>query len=301
MTVFYLWLSIISLMLMCAALVIELFAWLHTRGALQLYYTILLSIFSTWLILFTFLYFMDVFYVPLGLTTKLIMGLVRMVISSGLLYVLTLLSRFIITREVKKSTHIIGVAAAAVYSAGVILLTMLPVTIKVVSLIQVLFFAYCLFWVVRVLLFSKVLRRSKQMSLLLFYLLFGLYSIWTLILSHPALLVRASGSVQVLPRALFALLLGGGEMVIALIHRYQKEQMGERNAAFYGFYGLTQREIEIFESLFTGKTNKEIAEELYISERTVETHIYNIFRKCSVKNRMELVNAAGRFNLRGNT
>ena len=40
---------------------------------------------------------------------------------------------------------------------------------------------------------------------------------------------------------------------------------------------------------YQGKSNKEIAEELFLSESTVKTHIYNIFRKMDVKNRIEVI------------
>jgi len=53
-------------------------------------------------------------------------------------------------------------------------------------------------------------------------------------------------------------------------------------------FGLTPREKEIIGLLLKGKSNREIGEELYVSPRTVEAHVYNIYRKCGVKNKMEL-------------
>ena len=57
---------------------------------------------------------------------------------------------------------------------------------------------------------------------------------------------------------------------------------------FVNHFSLTKREQEIIPMLIQGKTNKEIGEILYISIRTVDTHIYNIYKKCSVKNKLEL-------------
>lgn len=54
-------------------------------------------------------------------------------------------------------------------------------------------------------------------------------------------------------------------------------------------YGLTPREKELTELIYNGKSNKEIAEILILSESTVKTHIYNIFRKMEVKNRVEVI------------
>lgn len=48
---------------------------------------------------------------------------------------------------------------------------------------------------------------------------------------------------------------------------------------------LTERECEILNELRCGATNLDIARALFISENTVRTHLYNVFRKLSVKNR----------------
>jgi DNA-binding CsgD family transcriptional regulator len=55
-------------------------------------------------------------------------------------------------------------------------------------------------------------------------------------------------------------------------------------------FGLTPREREIVELICTGRTNREIAERLFISLATVKDHNYHIFRKTGVRNRVELVN-----------
>jgi DNA-binding CsgD family transcriptional regulator len=50
-------------------------------------------------------------------------------------------------------------------------------------------------------------------------------------------------------------------------------------------YGLTNREQEISALMIEGSGNKEIADKLYISIKTVRNHIYNIFQKFKVNNR----------------
>ncbi|MEY8368202.1 response regulator transcription factor [Anaerovoracaceae bacterium 42-11] len=54
-------------------------------------------------------------------------------------------------------------------------------------------------------------------------------------------------------------------------------------------YELTKREIEILGEIYSGKTNTQIAEALFISESTVKAHVYNLFRKLGVKSRVEAV------------
>lgn len=55
---------------------------------------------------------------------------------------------------------------------------------------------------------------------------------------------------------------------------------------------LTDREIDIIECIAKELTNAEIAKELFISERTVETHRKNIFRKTGTKSVLGLVKFA---------
>jgi DNA-binding NarL/FixJ family response regulator len=49
---------------------------------------------------------------------------------------------------------------------------------------------------------------------------------------------------------------------------------------------LTPRELEILQLVVTGKTNKAIAHEIYISEKTVEFHLENIYSKLGVRTRL---------------
>lgn len=51
--------------------------------------------------------------------------------------------------------------------------------------------------------------------------------------------------------------------------------------------GLTPRETEILAMVAVGAKNEEIAEKLCISPHTVKTHIYNIFKKIDVPNRLQ--------------
>ncbi len=60
---------------------------------------------------------------------------------------------------------------------------------------------------------------------------------------------------------------------------------------------LTDREREILKLISQEFTNKQIAEELYISERTVETHRKNIFRKTGTHNLVGLIKFAYANNL----
>jgi DNA-binding CsgD family transcriptional regulator len=55
---------------------------------------------------------------------------------------------------------------------------------------------------------------------------------------------------------------------------------------------LTAREQEIVRHLMTGASNTEIADSLFVSEHTVKSHLYNVFKKLNVKNRLQAVSWA---------
>lgn len=94
---------------------------------------------------------------------------------------------------------------------------------------------------------------------------------------------------QELVRALEKIAAGGiyfSEEVISELQRSSERKKQIEDAH------LTDREIEIIRLIEKEYNNKQIAEELFISERTVETHRKNIFRKTSTNSVIGLVKYA---------
>jgi LuxR family transcriptional regulator of csgAB operon len=52
---------------------------------------------------------------------------------------------------------------------------------------------------------------------------------------------------------------------------------------------LSEREREIVSLLFQGMDVNEISSKLYISSNTVRNHLYNIYKKNGIRNRMQLM------------
>ncbi|EHV9683807.1 helix-turn-helix transcriptional regulator [Vibrio parahaemolyticus] len=52
---------------------------------------------------------------------------------------------------------------------------------------------------------------------------------------------------------------------------------------------LTRREMQVLSALCQGGSNLDIADSLFVSEHTVKSHLYSIFRKLEVKNRMQAI------------
>jgi DNA-binding NarL/FixJ family response regulator len=68
----------------------------------------------------------------------------------------------------------------------------------------------------------------------------------------------------------------------------RSEVRGPATAADAGLEALTAREREIAELIADRLTNPQIAEKLFLSKKTVESHIRNLFVKLSVSSRVEI-------------
>ena len=62
-------------------------------------------------------------------------------------------------------------------------------------------------------------------------------------------------------------------------------------------YQITDREADVMQLIISGLTNKEIADHLNIAERTIKTHITNIYNKLGVYNKIQLLHLLKDFNL----
>jgi DNA-binding NarL/FixJ family response regulator len=82
---------------------------------------------------------------------------------------------------------------------------------------------------------------------------------------------------------------GGGQWLEKTIAGAVLDRLARREGAQKEVSGiLTPREIEIARSIGVGRSNKEIADALFISEGTVKTHLHRIYEKLHIHGRLEL-------------
>jgi DNA-binding CsgD family transcriptional regulator len=74
-------------------------------------------------------------------------------------------------------------------------------------------------------------------------------------------------------------------------------RLGARAGADANGAGLSRRELEVVRLIAVGRTNREVAQELYLSPRTVDMHVRNILRKLDCRSRVEAAHRAGELNL----
>jgi len=75
------------------------------------------------------------------------------------------------------------------------------------------------------------------------------------------------------------------------------QRLGSRAAAAADGSQLTRRELEVLRHVAIGRTNKEIAQELFISQRTVDMHVRNLLGKLDCRSRVEASHRAGELGL----
>lgn len=89
-----------------------------------------------------------------------------------------------------------------------------------------------------------------------------------------------------IPYALYGIFL-----INYFLHYYHPTSLAldELSETFRSKYGITDREREIILKVIQGKSNADIAGELFISLATVKTHLHNIYTKIGVESRFDLL------------
>ena len=79
------------------------------------------------------------------------------------------------------------------------------------------------------------------------------------------------------------------ELIEQILDQPGSPSFGSPATAHASEHPFTRRELDVLGLMAEGKTNKQIAEALFVSLHTVETHIKNMYSKCDASNKVELI------------
>ena len=120
---------------------------------------------------------------------------------------------------------------------------------------------------------------------------------------EAALALADSGDAAALRQSLEELQAMGAAPAVAIVAR-RLRSLGERGlprgpraATRRNPAGLTARELDVLELIAGGLRNAQIAERLFLSEKTVDHHVSAVLRKLGVRSRVEAATAAGRLGV----
>ncbi len=135
---------------------------------------------------------------------------------------------------------------------------------------------------------DRVLRRALALFLGLTLFFFPWMLVDVLLGLTP--LLASFRFLDGLTQPLYFLLLNGLTVVFGLryLNRPAYAEGDRLTDYFVAAFGVTEREREIIGRLLEGEGVKEVADALFISAKTVENHVYNIYQKLGVRSRVQL-------------
>lgn len=294
MTHFLLWLNLLAFTILFAGFGFELLGWIRQRERWRALYVWYIAIYASWLIVLTFTYFSNVYLErPIeGLST--VVPYLWVAASVGLILVVPfLVVRLCGFTPGRLATVLLCLPAAATLTALVFALRT-----GLSSIYTVTNLAYngvigglMATGAVRVWKRKSTVPRHEVLPFLLLSALLYLFLVMLGILlavrpGMPVNTIIANGSVGVFCLSWGVLLVVTGLQRAAAASR----ETGGLPLKFLDDFAISPREADIIGLLVRGAANREISEKLFISPRTVEAHVYNIYRKCDCRNRVELLN-----------
>lgn len=176
--------------------------------------------------------------------------------------------------------------------AGVALLFVPTMHRAALTALNAFLFAVILYGIVLIALgYRRITERSLRRAIAVFVVLAGVFFPLMLLESAPWAGDRVTGAAIDFALPTFFGALAALSIPFAL-RRLNRPAFWTDNSVtphFAAEFGLSEREREVVDKLCTGLSNRRIAEELFISPKTVENHLSNIFVKTGVHSRMQLI------------
>lgn len=187
----------------------------------------------------------------------------------------------------------LGVAVAAVFEMGIVTFFATGFNDVIALVLNSILFGTVAYGIVLIginvrRVTDAALRRALVVFLVLSAGFFPLMYFDSLVLARPRATALQIIDGLPLPTYLLCLNVAGAFFAFRYLDRPPYIVDGSLTAEFTARYAITPREKEIIEGLLVGSKTKDLAEQLFISSKTVENHVYNIYRKTEVANRVQL-------------
>ncbi len=285
--------SLFSLCAGAVSLTVSMLFFLRFKKHAVLWYSLLLGT----VILLAFSRMIEVYSSIIGAERTLCGRLVPMAIEKSA-YLLGLISgtRFCLYLTgipIKKWMHLVIIGIGTLYAAATLveLLRSTAGDDQIIRLgfgIPVLFGTYITLCIITALKLDTIADKQLRTTVKLFFILS--------LLVLPLALVKYFRDVPYLPWhlensiALICISIGSIIFAVKFFNRPSFLVKGTISEYFRNRFSTTGREEEIALLVVRGLSNSEIGDKLCISVRTVESHLYNVFQKTGVKNRVQLIN-----------
>ncbi len=285
------WFSVLCMAATAAAMMLLLISTAGRRPPWMKYFLIHIGAYTFWLLGHTFLFFNVEFLPDSPGGVAFFAGTVHMIVSLTILLSYPPFIFMVMGSENRTRPRVLALASSAVLV--LFLFTTYFFTLPALSLVLNLLFNRYLFGMS--LLGYRTLRTRQLQGLrktMARYLGIAVYLYALLIAATPFVLITPlewRPVIGLLFTALFSLV--WSVLIIIELVSHGERALGKvtLSEGFLTDYRISGREREVLEKLIQGKPNKAIADELFISIRTVEAHVYNIYRKCGVSNKVELI------------
>ena len=109
--------------------------------------------------------------------------------------------------------------------------------------------------------------------------------------------LSGSTSIELIIALVAILFLGIGFYLNKKSSKVQQDETTELDLDKIKDLGISDREYQVLVHISKGLSNKEIGEQLFVSENTVKTHVSNLFVKLNAKSRTQAIQRAKTFNI----
>jgi DNA-binding CsgD family transcriptional regulator len=286
---------LISLLTGVLSIGISIGIYLHFRREPILYYILFLISLALIIISLSVTRYLAILRIPYF--TRLFSPL-EILGSLGLIMVMIILPRFLhslVARPYTKLKKLLFPGLALVQGAIILLSGFYNLEEKGIIYFSIPFisvYLYCLVFIA--ISIGKTGNRVLKMGIVVFFILSILYFPLNILESarERSQLFHSADYFELFTLPLYFFVLNLFSIIFALIFFNQPAYIdkGRVTDHFCRTYGISRRESEIIASILNGTKSEEIADKLFISTKTVNNHIYNIFQKTGVKNRVQLVN-----------